>query len=427
MRWLLVLVGVVLLAGCVGLAPENQQTLEGGIGEVDGLTPESEIAVDAEDGLNETERELLVKRSMARVEVVRNLRFKRPVEVEVVTREEYQSDRGGSDVNETTRRWNNQVWEGLFLVGENRNIYEVFNETFGASVLGFYQPGEDRIVIVSDEETPTISKGTLVHELVHALQDQQFGIDDRPSTQDRQLAWQGVVEGEANHVQQLYLDRCGTEWRCIRPPTEPAASADGIDRNVIALIIHPYRSGPNFVQQIRTRGDWQAVDNLHGSYPQSTEQIIYPDRYPDQDPVNVTVPDRSGDEWSRFDHDPVGDTLGPASIHVMLERNGVIQAGGDYRDETSDGWAGDQLVPYRGGDEDAYVWYTEWRTADDARQFHEAYRDLLERQDATARSDGVFVIEEGPYADAYRVTRDGSTVRIVNAPTAGALDGVHAG
>ena len=426
MKRLLAVLTVVVLSGCIGLAPETQPTLDGGIGEVEGLTPESEIAIDAEDGLNETEQELLVKRSMARVEVVRDLRFSRPVEVTVISRAEYQRERSGYEVNETTRRWNNQVWKALFIVGDDRDVYDVFNETLGASVAGYYEPGEDRIVIVSDEETPTIAKRTLVHELTHALQDQQFGIEDQPGTQDRQLAWQGVVEGEATQVRVLYDQRCESEWSCVRPPARPAAGPDGaIDRNVLELVIHPYRSGPTFVEHVRERGGWQAVDELHDEYPQSTEQIIYPDRYPDEEPVNVTVADRSSAEWSRFDRDPAGDTLGQASIHVMLERNGAIEPEKRYRHPASDGWAGDQLVPYHSDDDTAYVWLTEWETSTDAEQFDEAYRDLLGSHDATLHDRGVFVVADGPYAGAYRVTREGSTVRIVHAPTVGELDAVH--
>jgi len=35
------------------------------------------------------------------------------------------------------------------------------------------------------------------------------------------------------------------------------------------------------------------------------------------------------------------------------------------------------------------------------------------------------VVSDGPFADAFRVVRDGRTVTIVNAPTVEALDSVH--
>jgi hypothetical protein len=41
-------------------------------------------------------------------------------------------------------------------------------------------------------------------------------------------------------------------------------------------------------------------------------------------------------------------------------------------------------------------------------------------------TDDVVVVRDGPFADAFRVTRDGDTVTVVNAPTVADLGGVHA-
>jgi hypothetical protein len=145
----------------------------------------------------------------------------------------------------------------------------------------------------------------------------------------------------------------------------------------------------------------------------------------------VDVEDRSNGGWERFDVDPVADTVGEASIYAMFTHNDVIQPENRYRYQhpASEGWAGDSLVPYHRGDpadgDYGYVWKTEWDTEEDARQFHDAYLDLLESKDATRRGDGVYVVESGGFADAFRVERDGSTVTVVNAPTPDGLDAIH--
>jgi hypothetical protein len=86
-------------------------------------------------------------------------------------------------------------------------------------------------------------------------------------------------------------------------------------------------------------------------------------------------------------------------------------------------------VPYRSDDgEYGYVWTTEWDTEADAEQFHRLYeRYLLQLRMGAERVDSnTYVIRGGPYADAFRVTRDGARVTVVNAPTVDQLDGVHA-
>ena len=132
-------------------------------------------------------------------------------------------------------------------------------------------------------------------------------------------------------------------------------------------------------------------------------------------------------DWdARLAHDPVADTAGQASIQVLFQMNG--DASGGYTGPVSDGWGGDTLVPYQNGNQYGYVWELAWDSRVDAREFEDAYRDALTSHDARAEGDGVYVVPESDtFGDAFRVTRDGNRVRIVNAPTVDALDDIHAG
>jgi len=426
MRRLLLVGIVVVLAGCA--APGvGGNSIDGTVGEVDGVTHNKSLAITPEDGFNETERDRLVRRSMARIEVVRGLEFKRMVELEVIARQTYREQRANRSRGEEQRQWDNQIWEGLFIVGEDRDVNSAIDQTFGESVQGYYLPGRDRIVIVSDSETPTISKRTLVHELVHALQDQQFGLNNRPETEDGKMARNSVVEGEASLLPRLYFDRCDGEWSCIRPDTSGDSSDREIDQGIFQMVIYPYSRGPNFVDQFRQEGGWTAVDTLHDRLPETTEQVLHPDSYPDEEPLEVTVSDQSTDEWSRLDFDPPGERLGEAAIFSMFATNDVVATDPrSYRDPVSAGWGGDKLVPYRSDDgEFGYVWELAWDSETDAQEFHEAYLALLEDHGAVEERQGVYVVPDGPFEDAFRVTLDGQRVRIVNAPAVEKLSAIH--
>jgi hypothetical protein len=428
MKRVVVLTLLVVLSGCSMLGAPDSGTEEPDpsrdeLGWENGYWYDDPIAVDASDGLNETELKRVVNRSMARIERLRGLEFNRTVPVEIISRSEYRENQP-FDVNATESKWNNQVWEGLLLVGEDRNISEVFRQAYGSAVLGFYSPSDERIVIVSDSDTPNIDRGTLVHELVHALQDQQFGLSESPGTQDAQLARNGVVEGEANVIEQRYGDRCEGNWSCV-PTTTSFGGGGDIDRGVIRVISYPYVVGPSFVEAIEDRGGWDAVDELHEDYPRSTEQVSAPSQYPDDRPTNVTVPDRSAADWERFDVDPVADTVGQASIQVMLQMNDA--GSGSYQGPASEGWEGDSLVPYRNDGQYGYVWELAWETPEDAREFQQAYIDALYNHDVEPVGGTTYVVPDASsFGDAFRVTRDGTRVRIVNAPTIDQLDDVHA-
>ena len=400
------------------------------------------IAVNQSDGLNASERAAFVGRTMARIEHVRELEFERSVPVEVVSRAEFRAE----SLNETlpdagSEAWNEQVWEALLLVGEDRSVADAFGDVYGESVQGYYSPSEDRIVIVSDSSTPAIAPDTLAHELVHALQDQRFGIGDDPPTQDAQLAVASVVEGDARYVETLYRDRCGAEWSCVDDPPASGGGSASFDYGVFTALYTPYSEGPTLVDALRARGGWAAVNDAYRNPPASTEQVIHPEGYPDERPVDVTVPDRSSAAWSRFDRDPAADTVGEASLYASVWANGGVDRNSLYEDAgpysaynyespVTAGWAGDAVVPYRTGTgadaEYGYVFRTAWDTESDAREFERTYARMLGNSFPSNRTAAdTWVIRSGPFADAFRVTRTGRTVTVVNAPTVGELDAVH--
>jgi hypothetical protein len=372
----------------------------------------------------------VLARSKARVERIRDREFDGNVSVEVISRAEYRNRStgpgpGGDDP------WNDQVWEALLLIGEDSSTGQAFGDTYNSSVQGYYAPGTDNITIVSDSPTPTIDRATLSHELVHALQDQNGELGPSPETQDRQLAQQSVSEGEANYIQWTYEDRCENRWQCIsRPGSDGGESSGGAPTDgVFVTIYQPYATGPGLIDHQYGQDRWDGVERLYERPPNSTEQVIHPERYPGEEPVNVTVPDRSSDEWDRFDHEPVADTVGEASIFAMLYINDAVEPKEWYRyqSDASEGWGGDAVVPYRNGSGGyGYVWAIEWDSERDARQFETAYTSILEDKGATRPSEDVYrVPESDSFGDAFRVTRSGTRVRIVNAPTVDDLDDVH--
>ncbi|MCU4717670.1 Hvo_1808 family surface protein [Halapricum hydrolyticum] len=433
MRRLLGVAALLVLAlGASCVAPGGP----GELGVENGYRYDDAIAVTVEDGLNESEREALLGRTMARVEVIRELEFLETTDVTVISRSEYRNRTGSppDTANLSEKQlWNEQVWEALHVIGENETYPGARASNRGSSVVGYYSSSKSEIVLVSDSPTPQVTRGTLVHELVHALQDQHLHLGASRQLQDEQLAVRGVIEGDANYVEALYENRCGASWVCVETPRATGQRSDSFNQGLFLVSYLPYAEGPQFVEALRDRGDWAAVDDSYETLPESTEQVIHPERYPDDEPATVTVPDRSDGEWERFDDldRPVHDTVGEGSIYAMFVTNGVIDRSGaaqyNYEHPISTGWAGDRLVPYRNGSGGyGYVWRLSWETPEEAREFADGYRELLDGYDAERLDGGRYVIGDGAFADAFRLSRDGRTVTVVNAPIVEGLDDVHA-
>ena len=450
------LAALCLLAGCNGLtgpaetatptpdetaaaspSPEVSATPAAGedrLGWEAGYAATDPLSANASDGLNATELNATLARTMARIELIRGLEFEEPVSAVVVSREAFRS-RNVTFVERRDPRVSEGFWEALFLVGEDANATEVVESVFGGGVVGYYADG--RIVLVGDDANPRVDTGTLAHELVHALQDQHFDRADRGETFDARVGVQGLTEGDPVYVERVYRERCAGEWSCLPVPrTSSDAGAIARHPGVYLGFVQPYATGPGFVEALRNRsgGDWTAVNEAYADPPRASEQVIHPGAYPDERPDGVTVPDRSGPNWTRMGN----DTVGEGGIHVMFWANGLVPRGDDsvstdYEDPRSAGWGGDALVVYEGptgsadGEGAAYVWRTTWENETDAREFQQAYRTmLLIRHGAREVRSGTYVTGNGTFADAFRVVRQDETVTVVNAPTVEALSEVHA-
>jgi PGF-CTERM protein len=325
------------------------------------------------------------------------------------------------------------------VVGNDEQSADVNDSTAGAAFNGLYMPSEDQIVIVSSTpDAPTVSEETLVHELVHAWQDQQYDLTSPPyraETQDADLAADGVVEGEAGYIEARYEERCAAgEWECL---DEPVGGGGGdsspSNQGILLTLLQPYSDGPAYIHEVRSTEGWAGVEERVASPPETTSTIIH--REP-VEPASIDVADTATDGWQRYPDEGVdgAETVGEASIYVMfwyqaaeydadtvdtdsLRQTTTAYDQYNYSAAPSDGWAGDKLYPYERGDDDGYIWTTQWESTDDVREFVAAYGAILDAHDAERTDADAYVVSEGSFSAAYaaEVTNNQST--IVHAPT----------
>ena len=408
------------------------------------------------DGLTEDELERLTHLSMARVEHLRERPFRADVPVETITRSEFADERAGGSDDEAFQRWNDQVWKALFVVGEDDASGDAIDAVFGGAVSGFYSPADERVVLVVDEgETLRVSELTLVHEVAHAMQDQYHDLGNPRyvgDTQDADLAVDGIVEGEVVYLEERYDERCEGNWTCL---DEPDAGDGGgelpehFNFGILQTVLQPYSDGVPYVAELVDEDEWDAVNATMNEPPETTSEVIH--RNPEYETREIEFEDTATGGWETYDDQGVGgsETTGEASMFVMfwyqsfeydhpvLDPDASVaenvrihtqpdtelrtRAAYNYAHEATDGWAGDELYPYRNdGDDDArdgYVWVTEWQTPADAAQFHETYLRMLTAHGEDEYEPGeVYAIDDGDFRGAYGVERENTTVTIAHAP-----------
>ena len=165
-----------------------------------------------------------------------------------------------------------ETWRGLPFLTDL--VIDFVPESEAAEKLaGWYEPDTDRLVVVQSDNA-RFAKGTMLHEMVHALQDQHFDLSAVHLTAtdadaDRALA--GLIEGEAMLAVSELMDYDFERHAVIPPKGE-------LDEVRFAKVFH-YGAGLRFVRALRDAGGWGQVDYAYRHPPTTSAQIYHADRY----------------------------------------------------------------------------------------------------------------------------------------------------
>jgi len=278
-------------------------------------------------------------------------------------------------------------YAALGLMPDTLDLRALLLELYTEQVIGYYDPASDRLYVIDGVDREML-RPVLVHELVHALQDQHVNLDSLIASQanvdepvlylnDRQTAAQAAIEGHATLVMLAFLAET-MSGRTINPLDLPNPAmqlgssmqsqnsqfpvfqrAPSIIRETM---IFPYVSGAGFVHTVwKARGAPTFADLI----PTSTEQVLHPqERYlgtPDEPTaLDLDLPD----DWDVV----YGNVLGEYETRLWLREHLGVSAS-----RASQGWDGDafRLIATAQGDT-ALVWWSVWDDDASAQRFADA-------------------------------------------------------
>ena len=250
------------------------------LGWENGVWANATLSVTQADGINETELEAVVARTMARTEQIREVEFTRTPPVRIITPSQQRAQADELiEANETERIALNTQYEALFMINESTNAVNSQRALVGGAVSGYYDPATRNVTMLAlNESTLVIRENVLAQELFHAQQDnrERFNIS-AADTYDEDLAHTSVVEGDANYVQTLYERRCaeGGVWddTCYIVPRSGASETPAnLNVGMFQTFLQPYNSGVAFVRERHRQQGWDAVTALYETPPASTER-----------------------------------------------------------------------------------------------------------------------------------------------------------
>ncbi len=268
----------------------------------------------------------------------------------------------------------NMTLRAMGLLDADQDLRELTQRLLEGQVIGFYDPIEERMVVVSDEGLSVTARITYAHEYTHALQDAAFdSFDAREDLTDDDaiLARQALEEGDATALMFQWALQSLSAEELAEVGAQPLPDLSGVPGWMVAQLLFPYEQGLAFVTALRRTGGWEAVDDAYTDAPASTEQVIHPDKYlAGEEPVRVEAA-ALADIFGRGWRDLEATTMGEAMIHIWLADLGVADR---TAADAAMGWGGDRLVVATGLD-DAWMlaWRIAWDAPAEADQFAAAY------------------------------------------------------
>jgi uncharacterized iron-regulated protein len=255
----------------------------------------------------------------------------------------------------------------------------------GKGVQGYYSTA-DKTLYLFDDIPGSYESGVLIHEMVHALQDQHFGLAKlhaETHDSDAELALAAFIEGDATFtmIELLKKDQ----------PKVTAMLASPLEKSKNLRNAFLYGSGARYVKSLKDKGGWASVNIRYKFPPRSTATILSPG-------------------IGAIDLGP-GRSVGAFGLIQLLADIAEAKA---LAIAAAPGLIGDRIV------EDGAVksWQLAFDTAEHAERFAKAYdfhaktsADKTRIAGASVRGARVVVVE-APNASAHRAAVD----RIEGAP-----------
>lgn len=304
-------------------------------------------------------------------------------DLEEIVREDFFADYSDEDAARDA-----QILAALGLLPYDFDLKSFYNELYSEQIAGFYDDEEQAMYVVQGAGFGGYEKMTYAHEYTHFLQDQAYdlenglGLNDDACEADseRCAAITALIEGDAVMSEYLWFQNHGTraDYNDIVEMYENYESPvlDSAPPYMSADLYFPYDIGLTFVQLLFDEGGYEAVDEAYANVPVSTEQILHPERYPDDVPLAVDLPDLTevlGGDWYLYDQNVMGEW------YTFLILNKAYETAFQLEEETAaaaaEGWGGDAYAFYLNPDTDdvIFVMDTTWDTTQDANEFADAF------------------------------------------------------
>jgi hypothetical protein len=281
------------------------------------------------------------------------------------------------------------VLSAFGLLEPGFDMLTLYQDLFSEQIVGQYDHTNKQMDVVQGFGFGGPERLTYAHEYTHALQDQNFDIEDGlkytnefcEEDSERCAAVQALLEGDASLLELDWFSNYSTQQDIIDIQDFYAEYESPVYDSAPDFLkedfIFPYIYGQTFVEYLFNLGGWQAINEAYRNVPVSTEQILHPERYPADQPENLELPDLMpilGEGWRELDRGVMGEWY--TFLILAHGLNPEARLNEPESKAASDGWGGDEYLVYYNDQNGALVlvMHTSWESVNDATQFYNAFQ-----------------------------------------------------
>jgi hypothetical protein len=323
------------------------------------LATAQEEAADAKNAV----RRAQIERDTAEI---RGLAFTSPVDYEVLDKAGIRQVVAGKLSEIYTDQEIQNMATGLSAFGllpPNFPLKQTYIDLLGEQIAAFYDQHQHKLFMFRDASLENSQNRVILsHELTHALQDQNFGLLKLPleikNDDDEAAAASALIEGDATLEMTQYMQKDFSLQSLADTVTYSATQSmvqiRKAPRYLRQMLVFPYLQGQQFCAAVYARGGFPALNAVYADPPQSTAQILHPEKYlnvPRENPIRVDFPDTTFQGQK-----PLADNvLGEMGCRILF-----AQTDADHADAIAAGWRGDRYLVYDQGK--CLVWVSLWRS-----------------------------------------------------------------
>jgi hypothetical protein len=336
-----------------------------------------------------------VAEDVPKIENVIGVKFKTPPKLEIRSRDEVRRFLLAKiSEPDAQKQFADQesIYKLLGLIRDTMHLKDFYVRVLTEQIMGFYDP-KTKVLYVVDGAPEDYVGITIMHELIHALQDQYVSLDSLEhisDDDDRALAAQAVVEGQATY-EQAYIMAGGAGniaaqlpggWESIRQMIREAQTTQPIFASAPTVIqetlLFPYINGSDFIRRFTARERGKLP---FGDLPVSSKQLMHDSAYfgqPRDLPSEITLPKIPGTVTE--------NDFGEFGTRLVIYASTKAQ---DAAIRASNGWDGDRYALVKTPAGNAFVWAIAWDRREDAAEFMSAMDQVMrERFNVQARVTG---------------------------------------